>query len=37
MLPEAIQVVPTIQSEAQSVFLKAQNSEKLVHSLRGTL
>lgn len=37
VLPEAIQVVPTVQGEAQSVFLKAQNSEKLMHSLGGTL
>lgn len=37
VLPEAIQVVPAVEGEAQSVFLKAQDGEKLVHSLGGTL
>lgn len=37
ILPEAIQVIPTIKGESQSVLLKTQSTEKLVHSLRCTL
>lgn len=37
ILPEAIQVIPTIKGESQSVLLKTKSTEKLVHSLRCTL
>lgn len=37
ILPEAIQVIPTVKGESQSVLLKTQSAEKLVHSLRCTL
>lgn len=33
MLPEIIQIIPTIEAKSQGVFLKAQSTKKFLHSL----